>query len=198
MRTKEEKASERETFRRLVLDSAFVQLEKKGIAGVTMRSIAEQTKNSQSKIYAFFSGKDQLLEVLCEELCQKLFLIIETSVKSNDPAEDLRKMILKTTDFHLTYTNSDALFTLIYFGGNRFKLPDAFKELENCYALALQRLNSPYLKTPEEIADALDVLRSIFVGITTLMSAEISFEGKKRAQAIAENAINTILRGWSR
>lgn len=196
MKTKDKKARDREAFRRLVIDSAFAQLEEKGIAGITMRSIAEQTKYSQSKIYAFFSGKDQLLEVLCDELCRKLITLIETIGQSNDAAADLQKMVVKTTDFHLTYPNSDALFTMIYFGGTRFKLPDSFKELENCYALALQRLDSPCLKTPEEISDALDVLRSIFVGATTLMSAEISVEGKKRAQTIAGNAIKAILRGW--
>lgn len=198
MRTSEKKNKERQVFRRLVLDNAFTLLKTKGIDGITMRSVAEHTQNSQSKIYTFFSGKDQLLEVLCEELCQKLITLIETIGTSRDPAEDLCKMVVQTTDFHLAYPNSDALFTLIYYGGQRFKLPETFRKLEICYALALQRLDSPYLKTADEISDALDILRSIFIGVTTLMSSEISLAGKRRAQAIAENAIRVILRGWGK
>ena len=61
---------------------------------------------------------------------------------------------------------------------------------------AVKNLNSPFIKTDEEILNALDIIRCFKIGIATLMASETSVKGKKRAYTMAENVIKVLLRGW--
>lgn len=101
-------------------------------------------------------------------------------------------------EFHGSHPHSDTLLTLVCFGPQRFKIPEAFLEMENLFVSALQKLKSPYLVTESDILASLDIIRCIFIGVSNLMVSETSSEGKSRGLAITENALKVLLRGWEK
>jgi AcrR family transcriptional regulator len=196
MGIQERKMREKEAFRKLIIETAHDLLAKKGLEGITMRSIAKTIEYSQSKIYEFFKSKDQLYEVLCEEFCEKLLTILKEISKDLKPETYLTELVMKCVEFHAAYPHSEELFTLVCFGPERFKIPKAYLEQEIYPIDAVRRLKSPYIKTEQEVIIALDIIRCFKIGIATLMASETSLKGKKRAYALAENVIKVLLRGW--
>lgn len=193
----ERKEREKEAFRKLIVATAHDLVAKHGLEGLTMRAIAQTIEYSQSKIYEFFKNKDQLCEVLCEELCEKLLGIVKQISKELSPEQYLTELILKVVDFHATYHHSEELFTLVCFGPKRFKIPQAYLEMEIYPITAVKNLKSPYIKTDEEVLVALDIIRCFKIGIATLMATETSIDGKKRVQTMAEDIVKVLLRGWN-
>lgn len=198
MGTKERKIREKEKLRKLIVANAHEILMKNGLDGLTMRSIANNIEYSQSKIYEFFASKDELCEVLCNEHCEKLLkLLLDVSDKM-DPEKYLTNLIIKTVEFHGSHPHSDTLLTLVCFGPQRFKIPEAFLKMENLFVCALKNLKSPYLTSESDIQASLDIIRCIFIGVSNLMVSETSSEGKGRGLAITENALKVLLRGWKK
>lgn len=196
MGIKERKIREKENLRKLILANAQEILMKEGLEGLTMRSIANNIEYSQSKIYEFFASKDELCEVLCKGHCEKLLELLQQVEKKIDPEKFLINLIIKTMEFHGSHPHSDTLLTFVCFGPQRFKIPEAFLEIENLFILALKDLKSPYLATENDILASLDIIRCIFIGVSNLMLSETSPEGKNRGLAITNNALNILLRGW--
>lgn len=196
MGIQERKAREREAFRKLIIATTHDLLAKHGLEGVTMRAIAQTIEYSQSKIYEFFKSKDQLCEVLCEEFCEQLLDIVKKIPTDQKPEDYLTQLFLKGVEFHANYPHSEELFTLVCFGPERFKIPKAYIEMEKYPVEAVKNLNSPFIKSDEEILNALDIIRCFKIGLSTLMARETSIKGKKRAYSMAENVIKVLLRGW--
>lgn len=196
MGIKERKIREKENLRKLIVANAHEILMKDGLDGLTMRSIANNIEYSQSKIYDFFASKDELCEVLCKEHCEKLLELLRQVSEKIDPEKYLTNLIIKTMEFHGSHPHSDTLLTLVCFGPQRFKIPEAFLEMENLFVCALKNLKSPYLATESDILASLDIIRCIFIGVSNLMISETSSEGKSRGLAITENALKVLLRGW--
>ena len=198
MGIKERKIREKENLRKLIVANAHEILMKDGLDGLTMRSIANNIEYSQSKIYEFFASKDELCEVLCKEHCEKLLEILQSVSDKMDPEKYLTNLIIKTMEFHGSHPHSDTLLTLVCFGPQRFKIPEAFLEMENLFVSALKNLKSPYLTSESDILASLDIIRCIFIGVSNLMISETSSEGKSRGLAITENALKVLLRGWKK
>lgn len=192
----ERKKREKEAFRRLIIATAHECLAKDGLEGITMRGIAQVIEYSQSKIYEFFKNKDQLCEVLCEELCEKLLGIVKEIPKELQPDRYLTELILTVVEFHSAYPHSEELFTLVCFGPKRFKVPQAYLEMEVYPITAVKNLNSPFIKTDQEVLTALDIIRCFKIGIATLMGIETSIDGRKRVQTLAEETVKVLIRGW--
>jgi AcrR family transcriptional regulator len=197
MGIQERKEREKEAFRKLIIATGHDIVARQGLDGLTMRAIAQMIEYSQSKIYEFFTNKDQLCEVLCEELCEKLLGIVKQIPKRLKPEQYLTELILKSVEFHAAYPHSEELFTLVCFGPKRFKVPQAYLEMEVYPATAVKNLKSPYIKTDEEVLIALDIIRCFKIGIATLMATETSLSGKKRVQTMAENVVKVLIRGWN-
>lgn len=196
MGIQERKEREKEAFRKLIIATAHELLSKHGLEGLTMRAIAQMLEYSQSKIYEFFKNKDQLCEVLCEELCEKLLGVVKQIPKELEPDNYLTELILRVVDFHATYPHSEELFTLVCFGPKRFKVPQAYLDMEVYPIAAVKNLQSPYIKTDEEVLIALDIIRCFKIGIANLMASETSTESKKRVYTMAENVVKVLIRGW--
>lgn len=196
MGIQERKAREKEAFRSLVIATAHDIVAEEGLKGLTMRSLAQKIEYSQSKIYEFFENKDQLCEVICAELCEQLLEVVRKIPVGTNPEVYLTELILRVMDFHAAFPHSDELFTLVCFGPQRFKVPQAYLEMERYPIAAVKNLKSPYIKTEEELLNALDIIRCFKIGLSKLMVAETSVNGKKRVYALAENAIKVLLRGW--
>jgi AcrR family transcriptional regulator len=193
---KERKAEEKKAFRQLIIDTAHELLVKQGLQGLTMRALAKYIEYSQSKIYEFFKNKDELCEVLCEDLCKKMLAFVENLPKEADPYQYLTSLITKVMAFHADFPHSDELLTLVCFGPQRFKIPEAYKTLEALSVNAVKNLNSPYIQTEEEIVVSLDAIRCVKIGVASLMSSETSVEGRQRIHKMAETIIQVLIRGW--
>jgi len=196
MGIQDRKNREKEAFRKLIIATAHDIVGKQGLNGLTMRAIANTIEYSQSKIYEFFKSKDQICEVLFEELCVKLLDIVKSVPKGLKPENYLTQIILKTVEFHTSYPHSDELFTLVCYGPEKFKVPPIYMEMEAFSMEAIRNLKSPYIKTDEEIFIALDTIRCFKIGLLSLMSSGTSLKGSKRASVMAENIIKVLLRGW--
>lgn len=192
----ERKVREKEAFRKLIIATAHDLLIKEGLSGVTMRAIANSLEYSQSKIYEFFVSKDQLCEVLFQELIEILLEISKKIPNTLTPENYFTQLLSKTVEFHASYPHSEDLFTLICYGPDRYKIPDVYHQLEHYSMNALRNLKSPYLKTEKELLEALDITRSIKMGIAAMMASETSLQGKRRIVMIADNIIKVLLRGW--
>ena len=198
MGIKERKIREKENFRKLIVANAHEILMKNGLDGLTMRAIANNIEYSQSKIYEFFASKDELCQILCKEHCEKLLEILQSVSDKTDPGKNLTNLIVKTIEFHDSHPHSDTLLTLVCFGPQRFKIPEAFLEVENLFVSALKDLKSPYLTTESDILASLDIIRCLFIGVSNLMMSETSLEGKSRGLAITKNTLKILLRGWKK
>lgn len=190
------KIREKEAFRKLIIATGHDLVAAHGLKGLTMRALAQTIDYSQSKIYEFFKNKDQLCEVICEELCEELLTIVKTIPTNFEPEKNLTELIKRVMEFHADFPHSDELFTLVCFGPQRFKIPQAYYELQEYIINALKKLNSPYIQTEEELLIALDVIRCFKIGIANLMVSETSIDGKKRAYAMTEHVIKVLLKGW--
>lgn len=198
MGMKERKIREKESLRKLILANAHEILMREGLEGLTMRSIANNIEYSQSKIYEFFASKDELCEALCKEHCENLLEVLQKVSKKMSAEKYLTDLIIKTMEFHGSHPHSDSLFTLVCFGPQRFKVPEAFLKIENLFIKALKNLESPYLAMEEDILASLDIIRCIFIGVSNLMGPTTSVKGKRRGVEITENALKVLLRGWKK
>lgn len=196
MSIKDRKSREKEAFRKLIVATAHDIVAQQGLQRLTMRTIANTIEYSQSKIYEFFKNKDQLCEVLFEEMCEKLLEITKNIPKELNPEQYLTELIMKSVEFHNAFPHSDELFTLICFGPDRFKIPDIYREMEQYPIDAIRNLKSPHIQSDEDVSIALDVIRCFKIGISNLMSTETSIHGKKRIYNLAENVVSLLLRGW--
>ena len=196
MGIQDRKVREKEAFRKLIIATGHELIAEQGLKGLTMRALAQTIEYSQSKIYEFFKNKDQLCEVICQELCEKLLVIVKKIPSDLEPEKYLTELIMKVMEFHTDYPHSEELFTLVCFGPQRFNIPQAYKEMEPYPTLAVKNLNSPYIQTEEEVLEALDIIRCFKIGIATLMASETSAGGKKRAYKMTENIIKVLIRGW--
>lgn len=61
MGIKERKAKEKEQLRQLILDAALELLERDGLAGLSVRKIAERIEYAPATLYLYYRDKDQLL-----------------------------------------------------------------------------------------------------------------------------------------
>lgn len=196
MGSQERKAKEKDAFRKLIIATAHDLIAAHGLRGLTMRSLAQTIDYSQSKIYEFFKNKDQLCEVICEEICEKMLAIVRAVPQNLDPETYLTTFIVKNLEFHADYPHSDEILTLVCFGPQRFKIPQAYHEVVDFHARAIRNLNSPHILTDDDVLIAMDIIRCFKIGMSNLMSSETSVQGKRRANAMIDNAVKVLLRGW--
>lgn len=196
MGTQERKAREKEALRELIIQAAFAIVHKQGLESLTMRAIADRIEYSQSKIYAFFESKDALCEALCQENCEKLLKILQKIPKVAAPETYLKEVVVKTMEYHASHPHSDELLTQVCFGKEPHEIPKAFLEIESLFITALKKLKSPHIQSDDDIQAALDIIRCIFIGVSSLMRAKISKQGYARGLQMADNAVEVLLRGW--
>lgn len=195
MGIKERKLREKEILRQLILSHAEQILMKDGLDGLTMRAIGNHIEYSQSKIYEFFKNKDELCEALCKINCEKQLAFLETLPKSINPEQHLSDLVVKSMEFHRLHKHSDSLLTYVCFGPGRFELPEEFLKVEKLFVEALINLKSPHIVTENDVLASLDIIRCIFIGVSTLMNTT---DGKPRAQNITKNILDVLLRGWKK
>lgn len=192
MGIKERKQRDKAQFYNLVITKALKLIEDKGLNNFSMRVLAHEVEYSQSKIYEVFKDKDQLCETLCHELATILLQELRNiKTDGKKSADYLEKLFLCALQFHKKRPHSDALFTLVCYGGPQFQLPAPFVEIEALFIKALKKLESPFLNNDEQITSALNAIRFLFIG-----ASQLSHFGTSQAQEIAKDALAALIRGW--
>lgn len=198
MGIKERKKRDKENLRKLIIAHAHEILRKEGLEALTMRALARHIEYSQSKIYEFFTSKDALCTTLCQDYCEKLLVILKKIAKEENPEKCLIDLVTTTVEFHGLHPHSDTLLTYICFGQQTAKIPAAFLEIETLFIEALKNLGNSYFTTKEEIFTALNMIRCIFIGVSTLTNLNTSLDNQAKSLKIARSLITTLLKGWKK
>jgi AcrR family transcriptional regulator len=193
---KERRLQEKKAMKRLILDSAMELVSKKGLCALTIRSLADQIEYSPSIIYEYFECKESICKELCAVICCELLCASKKVGCGSNPDKYLLNLVKANVDFLNKKPQGIELLTLVCFGPDPSQIPKEFLETVELFSNALKKCNCKQLQTQKQIDEALDVIRSLHVGMLTISKYQTSVEGLKRIGNSLENGINALLRGW--
>jgi AcrR family transcriptional regulator len=137
--------------RRQILDAARELFAQGGYHGVTVEAIAERVGVSKGNIYWYFKSKQEIFQLLFDDIVEKLFLPLAGALEGEAPAvEKLRALATYTLDAAEKEENVEALHFMWQIGVQ----PELHKLLPSDYSHWV----SPFIEhlTPlfEEMGDA--------------------------------------------
>jgi len=98
--------------RRAILDAAQEIVARKGIEGLSMRSLAQKADYSPSTLYRYFEDKEAILDALAKDAAQNsLNMPSRHTVSSDDPLDTLLQSGLRLYDFARTHPVEYQLMT---------------------------------------------------------------------------------------
>ncbi|MBS0626005.1 MAG: TetR/AcrR family transcriptional regulator [Verrucomicrobia bacterium] len=197
LKHKERRQREKEEMKRTILEAGMDLVKTQGISALTIRSLAERISYSTSIIYEYFKSKEEIFIALNEMLYQKLLVTLKTVPYIEDPEQHLLKFIRVNVDFFEKNQHLIELFSQECFGRDIFEKPPEFTIIRGLYGDILRRCHCKQLKTQLDIDKALDVIRSLRVGMLILSQYERSADRMQRVQDSLENGIRTLLKGWN-
>jgi AcrR family transcriptional regulator len=196
MGLKERRMQEKENMKRQILDSAMELVSKKGLCSLTIRCLAEQIQYSPSIIYEYFENKESICKGICALICKELLSSLTKVPSHDEPDEYLLNLVRANVNFLNKRPQGIELLTLVCFGPDSSQIPEEFLKVVELYSQALKRCDCKRLQTQKDLDDALDVIRSLHVGMITLSQHQTSIQGLKRIGNSLENGIRSLLRGW--
>jgi AcrR family transcriptional regulator len=106
MDAREERTTDKESFRREILDAARDFIVNEGYENFSMHKLAEKNEYSPQTIYLYFKNKDDLLFAICEEVAGRLFADL-TNIRTaqSEPLESLRQALLYLIEFGFNNPN---------------------------------------------------------------------------------------------
>jgi AcrR family transcriptional regulator len=196
MGSRERRQREKASMKQLIVDTAMNIVQKDGVAGLTIRSLAEQIEYSPCIIYEYFENKEVVCRELCAQICAALLSTLQAVPSSRDPEKYFIALIRANVDFLMKRPEGIELLTMSCFGPDESTIPKDFLSSAEIFSQALKQCQCKRLSTGKELNAALDVLRSLHVGMITLSTFQTSTEGLKRIGNSLENGIIALLRGW--
>jgi AcrR family transcriptional regulator len=113
----ERRARHKEALRQQILEAAREVFVTEGYESVSMRKIAEKIEYSPTTIYLYFKDKADLLNCLCEDIFERLGMLIEPIfTDSGDPITRLKKGMRTYVEFGLANPNDYRVAFLINVG----------------------------------------------------------------------------------
>jgi len=109
---RERQERERQAVARAILDAARDLFVSEGYDHVSMRKIAERIEYSPAAIYRYFSSKDHIFFALAEEGFRLMADRVETSLRSADPLDAVRRTFLAFYEFSRAHPEYFALMFL--------------------------------------------------------------------------------------
>jgi AcrR family transcriptional regulator len=94
---------QRQDVRDKVLEAARRILHAEGLAGLTMRKLADAVGYTATNLYYHFKDKEAVLFALMEADCKALRKSLDAAGKEKDPVARLKKMAARYIDFALTH-----------------------------------------------------------------------------------------------
>ncbi|MGC1878744.1 MAG: TetR/AcrR family transcriptional regulator [Rhabdochlamydiaceae bacterium] len=196
MGCKERREKEKEVMKQRILDAAMELVDKKGLGALTIRCLAEQIEYSPSMIYEYFEDKELICKELCTQICCELLNALKSVPFKTNPEEYLLGLIDANVDFLSKRPQGIELLTGVCFGSDPSQTPKEFLEAMELYTQALKGCHCKHLQTAKELEEALDVIRSLHVGMMTLSKYQTSSVELKRIGNSLENGVRALLKGW--
>jgi AcrR family transcriptional regulator len=202
MEAREKKATDKEQFRREILDAARDLFVNEGYEKFSMRKLAEKKECSPPTIYLYFKDKDGLLFALCEEVAERLFADLTNIRKAqSDQVESLRQALLYLIAFG--FTNPDEYKVLFIARPQVYGTFDEFMEHEsmarNSY-FVFREIVRNCIETGKLLEIDIDVLTQVLTVATrgaALTVNETSFPWIDR-NVLAHTLAEGLLRGYRR
>ncbi len=200
MEAREKKATDKEQFRREILDAARDLFVNEGYEKFSMRKLAEIKECSPRTIYLYFKDKDDLLFALCEEVAERLFADLTNIRKAQgDQVESLRQALLYLIAFG--FTNPDEYKVLFIARPQVYGTFDEFMEHEsmarNSY-FVFREIVRNCIETGKLLEIDIDVLTQVLTVATrgaALTVNETSFPWIDR-NVLAHTLAEGLLRGY--
>ena len=202
MEAREKNATDKEQFRREILDAARDLFVNEGYEKFSMRKLAEKKECSPRTIYLYFKDKDDLLFALCEEVAERLFADLTNIRKvQSDQVESLRQALLYLIAFG--FTNPDEYKVLFIARPRVYGTIDEFMEKEsmarNSY-FVFREIVSNCIETGKLREIDIDVLPQVLTVATrgaALTVNKTSFPWIDR-NVLAHTLAEGLLRGYRR
>ncbi len=122
--------------KQLILDSAEVVLERRGLHKLSISAVAKEAKLAQGTLYLYFSKKEDIIAQLTIRSRQKLLALFHQAIeKTEDPLEQLRNILQANFKFY-----------------NKYRL---YYELVNFYKVNAEENEPPELKQTSRNISAL-------------------------------------------
>jgi AcrR family transcriptional regulator len=86
-----------------ILQAARDIIKERGVNGLSMRELADRVDYSHSGLYEYFSGKEEIIAVLCVESWERLTNRLKPSASASTPSEQLLKSAMAYLDFAQNY-----------------------------------------------------------------------------------------------
>lgn len=196
MGVKERRAQEKEALKEMILNSAMEMVSKKGLEALTIRGIAERIQYSPSIVYEYFDSKELICRQLCTLFCDRTLSALKKVPVNKDPDQYLLSLIRANVEFLRKNPQGIELLTHVCFGPDQSQIPKSFIEKEDLFIAALKQCNCKNLTDKKTFDDALDIIRSLHVGMLILSRYQSSAAGLQRISSSLENGIFTLLKGW--
>jgi AcrR family transcriptional regulator len=184
---------QREEARRAILDATEGLLIEAGGDDFSIRTLAERCGYTPPTIYHYFSDKAGLLDALLEERFARLLASVEDIPESEDPVENLRRMVEAFVDFG---RKNPAFYRLIIVGprasGDRTPPSvEAAREVLSAPWVELHRAGRLH-------ADPRTAAQSMWAVMHGLTALQISRPDYDWTPDVAEIAVDSMLRGLIR
>lgn len=196
LRHKERRQREKEEMRKMILEAGMDLVKHQGVSALTIRTLADHISYSTSIIYEYFKSKEEIFKALNVLLCQRLLETLNKVPQDTNPEHYLLHLVKVNVNFFERNHNLIELLSLECFGKDISQKPKEFLMIRELFGEALKKCHCKSLPTQADIDKALDVIRSLRVGMLILSQYETTHEGQHRISESLENGIKALLKGW--
>ncbi|MBS0628816.1 MAG: TetR/AcrR family transcriptional regulator [Verrucomicrobia bacterium] len=196
MTVKERKIREKERFKGEVLRVAYDLLKEGGLEGLTLRKLATGLEYSTTKLYHEFGGKQELIGLLAEDICERQNRRIEKIKKDADPEKHLLRVTREASVFYTEEPWSAGILAIVRFGGENIPMPPAFIEAAKRFRSCVDALNIPALKSGAALDEGLNVTRALMLGALSILHPDSSEKEKLLVIKIIDDGMRLIIAGW--
>lgn len=169
-----------------------------GVAGVSMRRIADEVDVSATAIYRHFQDKDALLDAITEEGFAVFREYLEVALRRRSPLARLRALGLQYLEFAMDHPHHYALI-FVTNRGNVRQYPDDFVRRNDLTFHVLSAEVAAAMDAGElRRADPLEAALAAWAqmhGLVALQRAGRFGEDRARARAATRRSLDLLLRG---
>ncbi len=202
MDVREKRATDKEEFRREILDAARDLFVNEGYEKFSMRKLAKKTEYSPPTIYLYFKDREDLLIAICEEIAERIFADL-TNIRAahSDPLESLRQALLYLIAFG--FNNPHEYKVLFTPRPQVYGTLDEFMEKESMARhsyFAFREIVKNCMVTGKLLEIDIDVLTQVLTVATrglALTVSKTSFPWIDR-NVLAHTLVEGLLRGYRR
>lgn len=203
MKPAERKAKHREDTVNRILAAARELLLSKGVAGLSMRNLADKVGYSATAIYSYFADKNAVLRALLDADCDALRRAMDDAASETDPVERLRQFGRAYVAFGLR--NPDHYRVLLMIEPEPGLMDDSPRRgdpTQDAYALLRQAADDAIrsARLRSEFTDADQLAQLVWAGLHGIVSLHLNLGREpwfnwRPAEETAHQLIDATLRG---